>query len=145
MGQHFLTDEECRKIEDAIVEAELNCSGEIRVHIDRHCSDNVLDDAAKRFARLKMHKTKLRNGVLFYLASEDHKFAVIGDKGINALVDSNFWNDVCETMSQFFQKGDFVEGLTAGIKLCGRKLRELFPYGDDDENELPNEITFGEN
>lgn len=143
MESKFLTEEQCQKIESAIGEAEKNCSGEIRVHIDKHCSDNVLDDAAHRFARLKIHKTKLRNGVLFYIAYEDKKFAVIGDKGINAKVESNFWDDVCSVMSERFQHAEFVDGLIQGIMRCGEKLKAFFPYEDNDVNELPNEISFG--
>lgn len=143
MHNNFLTDAQCHDIEEAIAEAELNCSGEIRVHIDRHCSVNVLDDAAQTFARLKMHKTELRNGVLFYIAYADHKFAVIGDKGINARVPHDFWNDVCGILVEHFAHSDFVGGLVDGIRLCGQKLKEHFPYQQDDINELPNELSFG--
>ncbi len=145
MSQTFLTQQQCEQIEAAIAAAELNCSGEIRVHIDKHCSANVLDDAAHTFAKLKMHQTKLRNGVLFYLAYADHKFAVIGDKGINAHVPANFWDDVCALMENKFREGNFVGGLTEAIQICGNKLKEFFPYTADDENELPNEVSFGTN
>ncbi len=144
MGTRFLTQEECTRIEQVIAEAECNCSGEIHVHVDKHCSSNVLDDAAKAFARLGMHKTELRNGVLFYLASEERKFAVIGDVGINQKVDEDFWNDVCVALSDSFRAGDIVGGLCAGIRMTGEKLKAYFPYQSDDKNELPNEVSFGD-
>jgi len=143
MHYNFLSQQQCQQIEKAIELAEKNCSGEIRVHIDKHCSANVLDDAAHTFARLKMHKTELRNGVLFYIAYADKKFAVIGDKGINARVPDGFWTEVCEALSLKFKNGDFVGGLTDGIQLCGEKLKQFFPYQPNDVNELPNEISFG--
>lgn len=142
-SQKFFNKEQCSEIEQAIEKAEQNCSGEIRVHIDRHCSDNVLDDAAQTFAALEMHKTELRNGVLFYIAYEDKKYAVIGDVGINMKVPAGFWDDVCEVMGNEFRRGEYVKGLLQGIEKCGRKLKEYFPYKSDDINELPNEVSFG--
>lgn len=143
MTTSFLTKEECKTIEEAIKTAELNCSGEIRVHFDKKCKGDIMDAAANTFARLKMQRTKLRNGVLFYVAYNDRKFAVIGDCGINMKVPNNFWNDVCEILSQYFKKGDFVNGLVKGIELCGNQLKEYFPHQADDIDELPNEISFG--
>ncbi len=51
---------------------------------------DVLDRAAWLFKKLGMHKTAERNGVLFYLAVKDRKFAIIGDAGINAKVHAGF-------------------------------------------------------
>ena len=139
----FFSKEDESRIAAAIKEAEGNCSGEVRVHVDKHCSKNVLDDAAHTFAKLEMHKTKLRNGVLFYIATSDKKFAVIGDAGINVKVPAGFWDDVCDVLSRHFKDQDFAGGLTEGIKMCGEKLKEFFPHQADDVNELPDEISYG--
>jgi uncharacterized membrane protein len=132
-----------RLIFKAIHEAELNTSGEVRVHIENSCKGDVLDRAADVFAMLKMHKTELRNGVLFYLATNDKKFAVIGDAGLNAVVPENFWESVKDTMAECFAKQDYITGLVKGIGLAGEKLKEHFPYQKDDINELPDDISFG--
>jgi len=130
-------------ITKAIKEAELNTSGEIRVHIENKCTGDVMDRAAYWFANLKMHKTELRNGVLFYLALNDRKFAILGDKGINSVVPENFWNETKEAMVPFFVEGNFAEGLEKGILMAGEKLKEFFSYQKDDVNELDDEISFG--
>ena len=143
MANKFLTPAECDQIVAAMKQAELNCSGEIRVHIDKHCKEDILDGAAHTFARLHMHRTKLRNGVLFYIAYADRKFAVIGDAGINSKVPEDFWNNVSQTVEEHFRKGEYTAGLCNGIKLCGEKPKEFFPYQSDDINELPDEISFG--
>ena len=65
------------EIVKAIKSAEKKTSGEIQVHVDKHCKEDVLDRAAHVFKTLKMHETKERNGVLFYLAIKDHKFAIL--------------------------------------------------------------------
>ena len=93
----------------AIKDAELNTSGEIRVHIENNCPEDVMDRAAYWFAKLKMHKTELRNGVLFYLALNHRKFAILGDIGINSVVPENFWNDTKEAMLPYYAEGNFAD------------------------------------
>lgn len=131
------------QIVNAIKKAEKNTSGEVRVHIDNRCKGDVLDRAVDVFAMLKMHKTDLRNGVLFYLAIKDHKFAILGDAGINAVVPANFWESIKDAMVEHFAQGAFAEGLVTGITMAGEKLQEHFPYQKDDVNELPDDISFG--
>ena len=138
----FFTKEEQQKIVAAIKEAELNTSGEIRVHIENHCKEEALERAAEVFYDLKMNHTAARNGILFYLAVKDRKFAIIGDEGINKEVEHDFWNDIKDEMISNFKENKFAEGLIAGILKCGDKLKEYFPYQNDDINELSDEISF---
>ena len=138
----FFTKEEQQKIVAAIKEAELNTSGEIRVHIENHCKEEALERAAEVFYDLKMDRTAARNGILFYLAVKDHKFAIIGDEGINREVERDFWNDIKDEMIYNFKENKFTEGLIAGILKCGDKLKKYFPYQNDDVNELSDEISF---
>ena len=140
----FLSEEEKKRIVDAIKEAELNTSGEIRVHIESRCKGNVLDRAAYIFKKLKMHKTAQRNGVLFYLAYKDRKFAILGDAGINSKVPENFWDEIKDRMAAKFKEGKFAEGLSEGIIESGNQLKKHFPYQTDDVNELSDEISFGD-
>ncbi len=139
----FFTKEEQTQIVDAIKEAELNTSGEVRVHLDQHCEENMLDRAAFVFAKLKMHRTKLRNGVLFYLATASRKFAIIGDAGINQKVPDDFWDSIKEHVLSKFKEGNFADGLSEGIIKAGEKLKEHFPHQSDDVNELSDDISFG--
>ena len=143
MPKDFFTEAQREAIVDAIRHAEDHTSGEIRVHIDAHCREEVMDRAADEFARLNMHKTDQRNGVLFYLALEDHKFAILGDAGINAVVPDHFWEDIKELMINHFKKGEITEGLVNGIKEAGQQLKVHFPVAHDDKNELSDDISFG--
>jgi len=138
----FFSKEEKEKILQAIKEAENNTSGEIRVHIENRCPGDPLDRAAFIFEKLGMHKTKERNGVLFYLAIGDRKFAVIGDVGINSVVPPDFWDFIKQIMENYFKNFEFTEGLIKGINETGNKLKEHFPHQPDDVNELPDEISF---
>ncbi|RXQ97671.1 TPM domain-containing protein [Ancylomarina salipaludis] len=141
----FFSKEEQKAIKEAIAEAETNTSGEIRVHIENSCPDDVMDRAAYIFAKLEMQKTQLRNGVLFYLAIRDHKFAILGDAGINAKVSESFWNHTKEEILGYFKQGEFAKGLSEGIKMAGQQLKTHFPYQADDVNELSDDISFGDN
>lgn len=143
MAKDLFTKEERKQITDAIKEAELNTSGEIRVHIEKKCPEDVLDRAAFWFGKLKMHKTEKRNGVLFYLALKDRKFAIIGDAGINAVVPEGFWDNIKDTMAGHFKEGEFTRGLSEGILMSGEQLKKHFPYQSDDVNELSDDISFG--
>ncbi len=142
--ENFLTPLQQQDVICAIKLAELQTSGEIRLHIENNCPDeDVLDRAAHIFAELDMHETKLRNGVLFYVAVEEHLFAILGDMGINCCVDECFWEDAKELVLGFFQRGEYTKGLVEGIAMAGEKLKEHFPYQKDDVNELSDDISFG--
>ena len=142
--QKYFTAENKLQITNAIRVAETNTSGEIRVHIESRCKGDVLDQAAYVFEKLGIHKTELRNGVLFYLALEDHKFAILGDAGINQKVPGDFWENIKKGIVTKFKDGLYSEGLAEGIIKAGEQLKEHFPYQDDDVNELSDEISFGE-
>jgi len=143
--ENFFTTEEKKQITDSIAQAELNTSGEIRLHVEGKCKIDVLDRAAYVFEKLEMHETAQRNGVLFYLAVNDRKFAIIGDSGINQLVAADFWNETKETMLEFFKEEKFAEGLSKGILMAGEQLKTNFPYQSNDVNELSDEISFDKN
>lgn len=138
----IFTNEEQEHIAHAIGLAESNTSGEIRICIERYCNEDVLERATTCFHKLGMHKTSLRNGVLIYLSVEDHKFAIIGDYGINQKVETDFWDTTKEKMLVHFRTNDLVNGIIAGIVCVGEKLQRLFPREHDDVNELPNDIVF---
>jgi uncharacterized membrane protein len=145
MAELLFSEEDKKSITVAIASAEQNTSGEIRVHIENHCKLDVLDRAAEVFAILKMNKTQLRNGVLIYLAVKDHKFAIIGDAGINAVVPKDFWELTKDKMKFYFKEGKFTQGLCYAIDSCGSLLKDHFPFKHDDQNELSNDISFGKN
>lgn len=137
----FLSSQDEEAVVNAIKEAETNTSGEIRVHIEAHTDEDHYEHALKVFAKLKMHKTELRNGVLFYVAVNDHKFVILGDQGINDKVADDFWDNTKEMMQDYFRKGNFKQGLVDGILKAGHELKTHFPYEADDIDELSNEIS----
>ncbi|MBD2703861.1 TPM domain-containing protein [Spirosoma sp. BT702] len=142
MENPFSSDAQQRII-NAIRQAEKATSGEIRVHVEPHCvNPDPVQRAIDVFAQLGMHQTKDQNGVLFYLAHVDRKFAVVGDKGIDAKVPADFWESTKELLRRHFAAGDYAEGLSQGIERAGEQLKHYFPYASDDTNELSDDISF---
>ena len=141
----ILNREEDRRVVEAIKQAELNTSGEIKVHIENLCRGDVEKRSLVVFNKLKLNQTQLRNGVLIYLAVRDHKFAILGDEGINKVVEATFWNDIRDMMASEFKQERFAEGLEQGILRCGEKLKTYFPYQTNDVNEIPDDISYENN
>jgi len=143
-AKNFFSEAQKNNIVEAISSAELNTSGEIRLHLTDHCKIDPKDEAVTVFERLKMHQTDQRNGVLIFLAIADKKFAIIGDKGINELVPEDFWDSIRDEMAQNFKANEFDKGLIQGIHQVGEKLKKFFPIKTDDVNELSNDISYNE-
>ena len=133
------------KIIMAIKAAEKNTSGEIKIHIEQHCKADAYTKAVEIFEKLKMTATDQRNGVLIFVAMKEKKFAIIGDKGINEKVPENFWQQTKDLMIGHFKEGRIADGIVEGIDDAGLQLQKYFPYQKNDENELSDDISYGEN
>lgn len=138
----FFTDSQKKSIISAIKAAEKMTSGEIRLHVEDKCRGDIFKRTRKIFHRLKMDRTELRNGILFYLAVKNHRFAIWGDQGIHSKIDTGFWDNIRDEMEEDFKAGEFAAGIEKGIRYAGEQLKLHFPYQKDDINELPDEISF---
>jgi len=140
--EDFLSKSDEQAIVEAIRQSEMRTSGEIRVHLEHHsATEDALMRAQELFHLLKMDNTKEENGVLIYVAVDDHKLAICGDTGINNVVPPDFWESTKDAMITQFTKGNFRDGLIAGVHAAGEKLAVFFPWKHGDKNELPDEIT----
>lgn len=142
-ASQFFSKEQKEDIRQAILNAELDTSGEIRIHVENNCPGDVLDRTAYLFEKLGMKKTQLHNGVLIYLALNHRKFSIIGDSGINAVVPENFWNAIKDEMLTHFREALFTDGLIIAITKTGEQLKKFFPHQRNDVNELSDEISYG--
>ncbi len=131
------------EIKKAIAKAEKMTSGEIRVHLQKKCIGNILNQSEKVFVKLGMHKTKEKNGVLIFIALDSRRFAIIGDKGIHERVGAGFWDEVKDKMATLFSEGALKEGIITGIMDAGEKLKKYFPGKSDDKNELSDDLSVG--
>ena len=141
--EEFLTAEEEREIIDAILEAEKNTSGEIRVHIEGTTKIDHFSRAQQLFHFLKMDNTKEGNGVLIYVAVDDKKFVIYGDSGIDRVVPKGFWDSTKDVMASHFKKREFKKGIVEGVLMAGKELESHFPWDHNDTNELSDAISKG--
>jgi len=139
--EKLLSNDEEQEIVQAILEAEKNTSGEIRVHLESHTRLDHFERAKEVFHLLKMDNTKDENGVLLYIAVNDRKFVIYGDKGIDKAVQDNFWDTTRDNIQSHFKEGNFKQGIIAGVKSTGKRLEKHFPWHHGDQNELSNEVS----
>jgi len=137
----FFTPEERNAISRAIADAELRTSGEIRIHIAADSRGQPRSAAEASFTAVGMQGTAARNGVLLYISVADHRFAIVGDEGIDRVVPAGFWADVTAEMETHFARREFAAGTIAAVHRVGEKLNEYYPRERGDVNELPNEIS----
>jgi len=141
-ARNFFNLQQQQLLVDAIAEAEMNTSGEIRLHIDNFCFGSELKKAQKVFTRLNMHTTRERNGILIYVATISRKIAVIGDEGIHQKLGAEFWQNIVSQLITQFKADKKAEGLAACIIECGKQLGTYFPRQHDDKDELSNSISY---
>ena len=137
----FFSKEDEKEIVEAIRAAERLTSGEIHVHLRKKCKNEPLDEARQFFRKLGLHRTKEKNAVLIFVASESRKFAILGDEGIHEKVSNSFWDRTRDLMADFFMKNEMKNGIVAGIRSIGEKLQQYFPHKPGDTNQLPDKVT----
>jgi uncharacterized membrane protein len=129
------------RIEAAIRSAERRTSGQIRVAVARfYFWGDIRRAADAAFVRLRMNRTRRRNGVLLFVAPRLRRFAVIGDAGIHARVNDEFWSQISDALRTDFRGGDLTAGLLHAIDAIGDRLAEHFPPDPIGDNELPDRV-----
>lgn len=111
----FLSESDEQEVIKAIQEAEKNTSGEIRIHIEGKLNKDAYERALEVFNSLEMYNTEQRNGVLIYVATEDQKFVICGDEGINKVVADDFWDCTRDAIAEQFKNKKFKDGIISGI------------------------------
>ncbi|MGH7374358.1 MAG: TPM domain-containing protein [Candidatus Rokuibacteriota bacterium] len=139
----FLSDADLDAVAEAIAAAEASTSAEIRVHLDARCPGDPMARAVAVFERLGMHRTAERHGVLVYVSVEDHKLAVVGDRGIDQRVGEDYWERLVAAVLAHFRQERPRDGLLHAVGEVGTVLRRHFPRRPDDVNELPDRVSLG--
>ena len=144
-NKEFFTAGEKQLIVEAVRNAELLTSGEVRVYVESRCRYvDAMDKAREIFDQLKMGQTKERNAVLLYIAIKDRQLAVLGDEGIHQKVGNEYWNNEVRKMIGAFNRDNYAEGIAICVEDIGEALHTYFPYDNKiDKNELPDDIVFG--
>lgn len=142
--KEFLEGLDQARIVAAIQQAEGATSGEIRVHVQPKAGGDIREVGERTFERLGMTKTALRCGVLLFIAAEEQRFVILGDKGIDEKVPAGFWDDIAAALTARFRSGEYTDGIVEAIHAAGTKLGQYFPRATGDVNELTDDISVGE-
>ncbi len=142
----LFSDADLEAIAAAVAAAEGETSGEIRVHLERRLpgsgpGGDALARATEIFTRLGMHTTDEHNGVLIYLAVDDHKLAIAGDAGVHARVGDEYWQRIRDAMVERLRRGEARDAVVHAVSEVGQVLRRFFPRRPDDRNELSDRVS----
>ncbi len=134
-----------KKIEQAVADSEKKHSGQIRFAVEHALGLKPLfhDQSARQraleiFARLHIWDTEHNNGVLIYLLLADRSLEIIADRGIDKLVTTEGWRDICRQTENMFRQGKFEEGVLHAIEMVSKKLVLHFPDSKTQANEIPD-------
>ena len=132
-------------IEQAIAKSEKAHTGEVRLAVEGALDGAALfagQSARSRaidvFSQLRVWDTEQNNGVLIYFLLADRDLEIVADRGINAKVQAQDWEEICRRMEAALAKGDFVRGIVTGIEEVSQILSRHFPARAGDANELPD-------
>ena len=137
----FLRAVDHERIVAAIAAAEKRTSAQIRVYVSHHQRVDALAFANRRFLKLKMDRTRMRNAVMIFMAPLTHKFAVVGDVAVHARCGEGFWRSVVAAMEPLLKHGDFTEAIVVGVTNVGEVLAEHFPPLPHDRNDRSDAVV----
>ena len=110
-------------IEQAIKASEATHAGQIRFVVEGALDGAPLlrnQSARARaldvFSHLRIWDTAHNNGVLIYLLLADRDVEILADRGIDALVSTAEWRNICDRMEDKFRRGNFETGVVEGIE-----------------------------
>ena len=133
------------RIEQAIKAGEATHSGQIRFVVEGALDGVPLfrdqrprERALDIFSHLRIWDTAHNNGVLIYLLLADRDVEIVADRGIDAKVGAEGWENICRAMEADFRTGQFEAGVIKGIEAVSRELAKNFPPQSPQPNELPD-------
>lgn len=113
-------------------------------------SESLMERRARQRAAAAFHehglsRTAGRSGVLLFVALLEHRVIVLGDTGVDALLDPDErWSDVVATVLSRVAGGDLCDGLIRGVQKIGDILSRHLPAPPRNVDELPTALVIEE-
>lgn len=98
----------------------------------------VQQRAVRAFYEKGLHRTREENGIIIFISLLEHKVWILGDRGINAVIEPERWTALAFGLAAGIREGRMTETLATTIDAVGDILKTHFPYRTDDTNELPD-------
>jgi putative membrane protein len=110
----------------------------------RRLEEAVKERAVRAFYEKGLYRTRHETGILIFISIFERKVWILGDRGINARIPPESWQQLVQILTEGIRDGRACEALCKVIKSCGEELSRHFPRESDDINELGDEILVGE-
>jgi putative membrane protein len=101
----------------------------------------VEEKALVSFLEGGLHRTRDETGILILISLFERRVYVLADRGINAVVPADTWDEIVHTVTEGIHEGKTCEALCTAIGRCGELLEGPFPVREGDTDELPNLIA----
>lgn len=103
-------------------------------------AEEVEEAAITSFYREKLYRTRDQNGILIFISVLERRVYILGDRGIDAKINDNGWQDIVSGLTAGIRRGKQGEALLAAVNQVGEILKQHFPIQEGDRNELHNLI-----
>jgi len=101
----------------------------------------VDERASLAFLEEEVFNTRERTGILIFLSLFERRVCMLGDKGINELVQKEEWDEIVFIIVNAMKNGAPAEGMLEAVWKCGQLLeRRGVEIRPDDTNELDNTL-----
>ena len=95
--------------------------------------------ARRQFLEQNLHFTHGHTGVLIFVSEIEHYVEIIADRGINACVESQQWQNIVDRFTARIKNGETLQGFLECVQSCGELLQRHVP-ATSQKNELPNHM-----
>jgi putative membrane protein len=106
----------------------------------RRMEEAVRARAVRAFHEKGLYRTRHETGILIFISIFEHKVWILGDRGINARIPPESWQQLVQVLASGLREGEACQALCEVIGRCGEELARHFPKEADDRNELKDEI-----
>jgi putative membrane protein len=109
-------------------------------------SESFMQECAERrawsaFAENGLARTAERTGILFFVALFEHRVIVMGDEGVDRVLDPDeSWEEVVDLLLAGIREKRATEGILAAVQRCGEMLKTHLPAATKTLNQLPTAL-----
>jgi putative membrane protein len=106
----------------------------------REIDDEVEEAAVTQFFDQGLYRTRDETGVLVLISVFERRVWMLADRGINAKVQQNQWDDIVSIITEGIKQQHPADAICAAVEKIGALLKTHFPVKPDDTDELKNLI-----
>lgn len=125
--KHFLNRLEHERVHRAVQSAEKETSVRIVVYISHRRVTDPMKAGHQVFKKLKLETEKERAGLLFFIAPQSRKFAVLGGTALHEKLGQAWWDRLVQVLSADFRREKFTDGLVSVLDEIAPALKLHFP------------------